>query len=242
MSSVARVAFLAASVGALACGSTVTFVGGDGDGGAGIPTTSSGIGAGGTSSGSGASGAGAAGAGGSSSSGTGASGAGGSTSSGGGAPPVCPPYFDECTQCASESCPEIWCGCYDNPECLDLFQCFGGCNDDPDCEQQCLAAHQGGISAVALVSGCAGTTCSGVCEWGNGEFTPCQECIYQDCADAMNACVALPACVSLWSCFDACAPYDLSCQQQCYLDYPDGVSTLETTLQCIVDLCEQPCN
>jgi hypothetical protein len=167
-----------------------------------------------------------------------ASGTGQSTGSG---PMTCAPFNDACTQCASSNCPEIWCGCVNNPDCVALFQCFGSCMMDPTCEQGCLSMHSEGISAVVLVSGCAGTTCSGFCNWGNPGFNDCQECIYTDCASEMNACLAMPDCSLLYQCLSGCAPLDLSCQQQCYLDYPGGVELLETALQCISSQCQNEC-
>jgi hypothetical protein len=113
---------------------------------------------------------------------------------------------------------------------------------DETCEQGCLTTYQNGISAAALVSGCAGTTCSSVCSWGNSGFDPCEECIYTDCASEMNACLAMPDCGLLYQCLTACDPLQLTCQQQCYLDYPGGVQLLETALQCIAGQCQMECN
>ena len=155
---------------------------------------------------------------------------------------TCPPFMDACTNCASVNCPEIWCGCVNNPDCLGLFQCFAGCMQDETCEQGCLTTYENGISAAALVSGCAGTTCSSVCSWGNPGFDPCEECIYTDCATEMNACLAMPDCGLLYQCLTACDPLQLTCQQQCYLDYPGGVQLLETALQCIAGQCQMECN
>ena len=155
---------------------------------------------------------------------------------------TCPPFMDACTNCASLNCPEIWCGCVNNPDCLGLFQCFAGCMQDETCEQGCLTTYENGISAAALVSGCAGTTCSSVCSWGNPGFDPCEECIYTDCASEMNACLATPDCSLLYQCLTACDPLQLTCQQQCYLDYPGGVQLLETALQCIAGQCQMECN
>jgi hypothetical protein len=162
----------------------------------------------------------------------------GSTGTGG---MICPSFGDPCTDCAANNCPDVWCGCVNNVECTDLFACFAPCMGNAACEQACLTAHSGGISAAVLVGGCAGTTCSGVCDWGNSGFTPCEECIYTDCAAEMNACLAAPACSALYACLGGCAPIDLSCQQQCYLDFAGGVQLLEDALQCIADQCQGSC-
>ncbi len=154
---------------------------------------------------------------------------------------ICAPLGDPCTGCISQNCAGDWCDCQGNPECLTLFNCFGACNNDEACNQACMTQHQSGISNVLLVSGCAGTVCDSSCAWGDDEFTECQECIYQDCASEMNACLAAPDCTKLWDCFQGCPPLALSCNQQCYNDFPKGVATLETLLQCTVVACEDPC-
>jgi hypothetical protein len=159
----------------------------------------------------------------------------------GGSSMICMSFGDPCTDCASINCPETWCGCVNNQACLDIFQCFGACMMDPMCEQGCLQMHSAGISAAVLVSGCAGTTCSMVCDWGNPGFDPCQECIYTDCSMEMNACLSNPDCGALYQCLTGCSPIDLTCQQQCYLDYPGGVQLLEDALMCIASQCQSEC-
>jgi hypothetical protein len=239
----------------LACGRGGLWLSGDpaaGGGGAGAGSGGGGAGPGpgagagsGVGPGSGPGSGSGSGSGGSSGSGSGSSGSmttGSMTGSTGTGGMTCPSFGDPCTSCASMNCPDIWCGCVNNPECLDLFTCFGDCMGDGACEQDCLTAHSGGISAVTLVSGCAGTTCSGVCDWGNPGFTPCEECIYTDCAAEMNACLAAPDCSALYGCLTGCAPVDLSCQQQCYLDFAGGVQLLEDALTCITNVCANPCS
>jgi len=104
-----------------------------------------------------------------------------------------------------------------------------------------MVTHQGAISDVILLSGCAGTTCSSVCDWGDAEFSDCEECIFNDCATEMNACLVVPDCGALWQCFGTCGDLDLTCQANCYSTYPGGIQQLETALQCVVNLCERPC-
>ena len=94
---------------------------------------------------------------------------------------------------------------------------------------------------MLLVTGCAGTDCDPSCDWGNEEFTDCQECLYSDCASETNACIVEPACSALWQCLVACPQLDLGCQQGCYDAFGDGVSTLQALLQCSTDLCEMDC-
>ena len=95
---------------------------------------------------------------------------------------------------------------------------------------------------MLLVSGCAGTDCDGSCSWGTEEFGECEECIYKDCAAEMNACLSTPSCGQLYECFEGCAPLELSCHQNCYQQYSEGVAKLETLLQCSTNLCENACD
>ena len=139
---------------------------GSGAGGPGSGAGAPGSGAAGSGAGAPGSGAGGPGSGGSStgSSSTGSSSTGSSSSgSGGGDPVTCPSLGDSCTNCASQNCPDTWCGCYNNPGCFALLSCFGDCNGNGACEDACMVTHQGAISDVILLSGCAGTTCSSVC-------------------------------------------------------------------------------
>ena len=227
-----------------ACGPDVYVIGGqDGLGsgagntgvgtstGSGVGTGTGGSGTAGTgSTGTGTGGTGAAG-------GTGGSGASAGTGGTGGTVEICADLDDPCTECISLDCPASWCGCTDNPECFALFDCYGGCLGLPGCQEQCLQLHADGISSVGLVSGCAGTTCSHVCTWGEPDFDDCAACAYQDCSAEVNACLADPPCNELRRCFRDCGHLDLVCQQQCYADYPDGVVLLQSMWQCLDDLC-----
>lgn len=214
----------------------------DGFGGSGAKA---GGGAGAGGAGAGGVGGGGAGAGGVGGSGPGGSGPGGSGPGGsggsGGSTMICPDFGDPCTSCAAVSCPEIWCGCSENPECGSLFSCFAMCGGDPDCQGGCLAMHEDGISDVLLVGGCAGTTCDAVCSFGNPNFGPCQECIFTSCQPEWNACLSEPDCLELWQCFQACEPLDLTCQQACYATFPDGVQLLEDALMCSNASCSSVC-
>ena len=155
---------------------------------------------------------------------------------------ICPSFGDPCTGCIAQQCSDTWCDCSDNDDCMDLFSCFGTCQGDQDCNQECMASHPNGISDVSLVSGCAGTTCSNTCSWGNPDFNACQECIFEDCADEYNACLADAACTDLWNCFNGCPQLGLSCQQACYEEHGAGVPKLEAMFQCTSSKCSGECN
>ncbi|MCC6551914.1 MAG: hypothetical protein IT372_02685 [Polyangiaceae bacterium] len=208
----------------------------DGTGGAGAGTGTGGAGAGTGTGGAGAgTGTGGAGA------GTGTGGAGAGTGTGGaGGGVVCPDFGDPCTGCASASCPEIYCDCYNNPDCLALFQCSSGCDGDQACVQACMTAHQDGIAAAYLLSDCAATICDASCAGGD-ELQPCSYCLAESCDDEMNACLADPECVALYNCLDGCAPVDLACQQGCYDAHGAGVPKLQDLLECAYSVCDGPC-
>lgn len=165
------------------------------------------------------------------------------TTGAGGAPPEICYSDDNCTDCIAMRCPEAWCDCTDSPDCFGLFNCFDFCNEDKACEQTCLAQHQDGISLALLVTGCAGTTCDDKCPfWGNEDFSPCAECALNACPGVLNICLADPQCNGLWSCFIDCPPLDLTCQQQCYLDWPESVQLLEDVLMCVNPACDDVCD
>lgn len=247
-------ASLAAAVGCLAgCGRAV-LIGDTGAGGAGAG--GSGAGAGLHSSGPGVGGAGnaPAGTGGISTSG----GPGGGPSSGPGGPSsgpggpgsgpgssgsggqMCPGFGDVCTSCLSDQCGATWCGCWDNPECIALIECFNPCNGDEACQQVCMTAHQDGISDLYLASDCAGIHCQMECP-GNDPLDPCTVCILEDCEGEMNACLADPECLALYNCLNGCPNVDLACQQACYADHGAGVPTLQAMLECSQVMCPNEC-
>ena len=180
--------------------------------------------------------------------GTGSTGTGTTTGTGsvtgaGGCDPgtVCDSCGDPCTGCLSTSCPATYCGCYENPSCLDLLTCARDCAGDKDCVQACYAADQDGISAAVLLSDCAGQTCQGACQWG-APIEPCQSCLATDCSGEYNACIGDAECVGLYQCLTGCPGGDLGCQQACYGDWGDGVPALQALLDCSKATCAGVCN
>jgi hypothetical protein len=167
-------------------------------------------------------------------------GGGSTTTTGVGGGPVCPPFGDACTNCASQACPATYCNCYDNPECFALFQCTGSCGGGPDCQQMCLQAHPNGISDALLLGDCAGTTCGASCGWGQ-PATPCEKCILSDCESEMNACLSVPSCFQLWQCLNDCPPLSVVCQQGCYQANGDGTMLLQALLDCATMTCAPSC-
>ncbi len=154
---------------------------------------------------------------------------------------TCPGYGDMCTECAAASCPDVWCGCRNDPECIALFGCWNQCTSgDQGCIQMCMTAHQAGVSAALLVSDCAGTTCSGSCQGGQPQ-KPCTVCLLDNCSTAMNACFADAECLPLFQCLSACPKQSLACQQGCYAAHGAGVPTLQSVLDCSNAQCAMIC-
>lgn len=170
-----------------------------------------------------------------------------STSSGGGAGgeggagvAICPAP-NPCAACVALACPEVWCGCVDDPECGALFVCSNACGSDEACRQACLAEHPEGISDVVLVSGCAAESCPDDCPTTGDGLSDCEECLYTSCDDVMNTCLSQPACLGLFQCLTGCPDLDLSCQQGCYASYGDGTESLEAVLVCAESECPSVC-
>src|SRR5262249_33706170 len=149
-------------------------------------------------------------------------------------------FGDPCTGCMSQNCPATYCGCYENQDCLALYQCSTNCGSDQNCRQGCLAEFPGGISDAVLLSDCAATTCTMSCGWGD-PVEPCTKCILQDCEDEMNTCLADPECLTLYNCLTSCAPIDLACQQGCYADHGSAVPKLQAVLECSAAHCASDC-
>ncbi len=146
-----------------------------------------------------------------------------------------------CGACVALACPEVWCGCVDDPECGALFACSNACGPDEACRQACLAEHPEGISDVVLVTGCAAESCPDDCPTTGDGLSDCEECLYTGCDDAMNACLSQPACLGLFQCLTACPDLELSCQQGCYADFGDGTEALEDVLVCAQSTCPDVC-
>lgn len=225
-----------------ACGNNVT-VDPTGSGGS---TTSAGgqtasvTGTGGeTSVGSpGAGGEGATGQGGSTGGQGGNAGAGGQ----GGAEPTCPSAGDVCTQCLSEQCGAVYCACYEEIHCGGYLQCLGTCMmGDTACYQNCAAVHAPGISAAVLTADCAATTCDASCDFGQA-LNDCQKCLYTQCDQEMNACIADAECIALIQCIQMCAPGDMACGQACVGQHPDGLPEAQAVRDCRIQNCTDVCN
>lgn len=151
--------------------------------------------------------------------------------------PLCEPFAGACSQCVANACGEAWCSCLDNQECLALLGCFGDCTTK-DCYQGCMSSHPDGAGDAFNVLGCP--PCTDECG-GATPVDPCTECLYTDCEQELNACVAEPDCLPLWNCLIDCPQGGLSCQSDCYDAYPDGIDTLETMFNCTSSACAGPC-
>src|SRR5262249_9222070 len=165
------------------------------------------------------------------------SGAGSGSSTGGGE--MCPSAGDACTSCEAMSCPEVYCNCYHDPECVALGQCTAKCNpSDNACNQPCWTAHPSAIAKAALLANCAGTSCPAPCP-GYKPIGACLICLNTNCAAEMNACVSNPDCSNLLTCLGACTT--LSCQNNCYQQFPKGAAGAGPVGTCTQAHCAAAC-
>jgi len=68
-----------------------------------------------------------------------------------------------CGECLSKSCCTQWKACDKNPECLDLYQCAGACEDDA-CVEACVQKFPNGVKAVIATGDCRKAKCSTECK------------------------------------------------------------------------------
>lgn len=177
-----------------------------------------------------------------------AGGAGGAGASGGASPAggaggdeVCPAGDNPCAQCLSTECAATYCDCYDEIHCGGYLECLGTCMPgDAACAQSCAAVHTPGISAAILVADCAATTCDAACNFGQ-PLNDCARCLYVNCAEQMNACIADPECIALTQCVQTCEPGDVQCGQACVAEHPDGLPEAQDVRKCRMDACSGEC-
>jgi hypothetical protein len=76
----------------------------------------------------------------------------------------CPGYapLDECQLCLFSSCSAAMNTCVANPDCNALLFCLADCTA-PGCENQCYAAHPGGLADAGPVGTCLQQACAGPC-------------------------------------------------------------------------------
>lgn len=159
---------------------------------------------------------------------------GGSSSTG---MPLCDAFPGQCSQCVANECGQTWCSCTENQECITLLGCFGNCMTE-ECYQECMAAHPDGAADAFNVLACP--SCTDLCG-GAQPADPCTQCLYTDCEEELNACVGEPDCVPLWNCLIECPQGGLTCQNNCYDAFPDGIQTLETMFNCTSNECVGEC-
>lgn len=70
----------------------------------------------------------------------------------------------------------------------------------------------------------------------------CDACSKASCCQEMAACDDNISCLNYWDCVVFCPPGDLFCQDDCALDYPDGVFDFEDLQACLNDSCQSECS
>ena len=78
-------------------------------------------------------------------------------------PPLCEGTCDACIDCAiDDPCNPQAVACATNSDCLDLGDCYAGC-DDAACDHECETLYPGGIADYDAFAGCALDVCGGSC-------------------------------------------------------------------------------
>lgn len=153
----------------------------------------------------------------------------------------CAGLGDACSDCLFTSCNALYCACYDNATCGALVACTQGCAaGDDGCAQACLTNNQAGISAAALVSDCAATSCPS-CP-GVAALGPCEKCLFTSCSAQMNKCLANEECGALIQCAQDCAPGDDTCLAFCAFEHSGGTDDGQAVSDCLGASCGGQCN
>jgi hypothetical protein len=108
------------------------------------------------------------------------------------------------------------------------------------CNQACLTANPGGISAAELVSSCAGQQCPQVCP-GNTPLSTCNQCLFSKCDVQMNACVANAECTAYFNCAQACNG-NTTCVATCQSSHAGGLVDASKVSTCAQFDCPGLCN
>lgn len=186
---------------------------------------------------------------------TGAAGQSGAAGSNDGAATAC---FD----CARAACDAQRAACVGDPGCTTYLACVEVCpvsaasGVDPACEAACPRGDTSASKAAsqALLQ-CLNTAATGCVECGagdagaDGSTNPvlnqqcaptthadvCNECMWNNCCDSMDAILGGGPATDLANCWQACT--DSACEQACYAQYPDGVAGLGGWWACLTVKC-----
>jgi hypothetical protein len=157
-----------------------------------------------------------------------------STGTGGG--PACPGLGDVCSNCGAMQCSDLYCTCSKDAACTSLVACVAQCAPgDTNCTQKCYTQNQNGISEAGLLSDCAANKCMAQCP-AAVKATPCELCLFQNCAMPFNKCLANPECEALVLCASACNG-DFGCQLNCAQQYSGGVNDAMGVQNCTQGVC-----
>lgn len=138
-----------------------------------------------------------------------------------------------------DSCLDCYCGdemnvCEDNADCQDLLSCLNVCGSDADCQATCASDFPDGVNDLVEVLDCRDTSCTDYmtdagCEADVTDFDSCLSCY---CEDYLIECETESDCLDLLYCLGDCAETDTVCQEECIINYADGVDPLINVLDC----------
>jgi hypothetical protein len=143
---------------------------------------------------------------------------------------------ERCGLCLSKRCCDARNTCNADPSCGALRECVDVCNTDA-CIDACYVKYDPSIANLFALVTCAVVLCAPECE---SPDTPCNRCLYGDCADEVMACAADHTCKLLSFCADKCGPNEL-CQRACRDKYPAAGTLFSNQLGCVQNRCPGAC-
>ena len=167
----------------------------------------------------------------------------------------------ECKNCLQQKCKNEVDQCNSDTECVALSNCLEGCGDSGNCQTKCVQDHGRGLQGLQNLSNCADNNCPQECRTddsntnnggnnnggnnngnvGGGEQGSCDACLQQNCSNEAQQCQANAECVSLVQCLDKCGDNDQTCANNCAAQHQQGLSDLQSLLQCADNNCKTVC-
>ena len=167
---------------------------------------------------------------------------------------TCAPDLDAangCAKCIREQCCDVRLACLNDPQCLDLLNCWSDCRSGlpdeggasaqpPDggvysCDQWCNAKGNPSLRLWAQYLTCGEILCQEASQCGPGDA--CLACGNQNCATELLALNGTPDGYLFDDCIAQCATTDTTCQMQCQSTYPSVTSAFSAYVTCITQHC-----
>ena len=132
-----------------------------------------------------------------------------------------------CASCVSASCCDESSACATDPTCASYASCFGACNGDAKCREQCLFAFPVVTGDISALSACLASKCDDACDLGCGGLAgyaiepdaaqTCQNCYAANACAVERACATSAECDAVNRCLGACRTID--CSDTCWREH-----------------------